>query len=802
MVVEPTRDERIEAALLMVSHGFACFALRPRSKEPWTPEGFKDATRDEDRIRKFLSNPGATSYGIVYPETDDDLVTIVLDVDGEGWREKIDALVQRLGPLPLTRRTKSPNGYHVFFQVRREVAATPGNKMFGFVVRKPWKGYVLGPGSVTDAGVYTASGPNTIAILPDAWQEEALKQAKPAKPLISVPAQAGGYELPEVVGDGDRYEAIVKYTAHLYNTGISPTEMEALVRSQLLPRMRPPLDEQGFTERYRRATSGMEKRLGERHTPGVRATVGARDDFEYEVEPPRLGEFPAPPSKDLIGSTGVAMVVGELMQQTTASKVGLAATFLAIWGGMFGVHFDLYEGQPTNLFAILVGDTGSGRKGTTTRKTWRVFEDTFAPQPGQIGVSIYDQRWDGLASGQGFIRQMKDAAIKRGVAIEEEFEGVLRGARSNNNYASTLGITIQKAFDGAMLQHITVRGSLKVEPGYTVGIVGNITRSVLRLVLPPEFISGGFANRMLWLPVEERSDETVDLTKQGLTSSTMQYLRECRSFAQRNPEITLQQESRDLVQDYYTYLQSLTGIASQFARRFHVIAARVGAIHAVLDQTKEIEPEHIMAGIALTEYSRRGLVWTFTDDSGDEWLDTVVEALRAAGANGLASKVINRMLQNHAPRIRRVRTLGTEGGLITIEKVPSDGGRPSLVWKHAQNDPLKDFDRTQSTSKAPHTHAGSPASRGDGTGAQSSKASKIDKSPTEPLSITDDPSTTPLQNEDQLNLTLDNSPASDEHGLTCHFYREHSSIHRRAACGSFHCDTCSPYPEGHDDGEA
>ena len=57
-------------------------------KHPMTLHGFKDATTDPDRITKMLSAPGSNgNYGVVPAPG-----FVIIDVDGEGWREKLRGL--------------------------------------------------------------------------------------------------------------------------------------------------------------------------------------------------------------------------------------------------------------------------------------------------------------------------------------------------------------------------------------------------------------------------------------------------------------------------------------------------------------------------------------------------------------------------------------------------------------------------------------------------------------------------------------------------------------------------------------
>lgn len=69
-------NEFLEAALTYASLGWRVFPLKPRSKDPATPHGFKDATADVEQIRKWWGNREynigiATGNGLCVLDVDD-----------------------------------------------------------------------------------------------------------------------------------------------------------------------------------------------------------------------------------------------------------------------------------------------------------------------------------------------------------------------------------------------------------------------------------------------------------------------------------------------------------------------------------------------------------------------------------------------------------------------------------------------------------------------------------------------------------------------------------------------------------
>jgi hypothetical protein len=270
----PSPEDRIRAALWFAERGFGVFTVwstdpdgtcrcpaRARctqpGKHPVTAHGFRDATRDPERIRTLLSAGSQPNYGLVCPDG-----VFALDVDGEGVAQ-LAALEQRLGALPPTLRTRTAHGEHVFLRWP-EALPRPIGQLWGYVTR--WgsganAGYVIGPRSVHATGVeYEPEGTFEIAELPEAWAQDVITPPEPEQhPLIEI---AGGYRLPDVGYRGSRYDAIRDYIASRYMRGMSRDEVLAGVLSVLAPRFADPLTEPELRARFDRAWKGTPERLG------------------------------------------------------------------------------------------------------------------------------------------------------------------------------------------------------------------------------------------------------------------------------------------------------------------------------------------------------------------------------------------------------------------------------------------------------------------------------------------------------------------------------------------------------------
>lgn len=256
----------LEQAVAQIEQGFAAFALQANGKKPITPNGFKNATRNTDWIRTQLQAPAAGNYGIIWPEDAPDRV-LALDLDNgsdgreEPWQARITRLMATIGPLPPTKATVTPSGgRHAFYRWPADVPIPAGDELFGFTVRWPGRGYLVGPGSSID-GVHYLEGPTpVIAELPDAWVAAATAGQKRRRDgFLTV---TGAYELPERIPSGRRYATIRDYVASRYNSGLQPDELWELVQSQVAPRFDVRKDEHELRADFDRVMAKIVERLG------------------------------------------------------------------------------------------------------------------------------------------------------------------------------------------------------------------------------------------------------------------------------------------------------------------------------------------------------------------------------------------------------------------------------------------------------------------------------------------------------------------------------------------------------------
>jgi len=282
----------IGAALEEARAGFAVFALAPDSKVPVTEHGFKNATTNPEWIQTQLSSPSAGNYGMTWPLEAPPGVAFDLDAGGgeheRTWQERLLALIEQHGPLPSTKATDTPSGgKHAFYRWPADVPVPPGDELFGFTVRWPGRGYVVGPGSSIGGKPYVSNG-KAIAELPAAWVRAAAPAPRTRPGTIVI---REGFHLPETIGSGQRYATVRDFSASQWAQGTRPDVIWELVKKDVAPRFATPKSETELRADWERSMARIEERLGpqrkgldERDAVLALQPIEARSLAEYAVE--------------------------------------------------------------------------------------------------------------------------------------------------------------------------------------------------------------------------------------------------------------------------------------------------------------------------------------------------------------------------------------------------------------------------------------------------------------------------------------------------------------------------------------
>ena len=245
-------------------------------------------------------------------------------------------------------------------------------------------------------------------------------------------------------------------------------------------------------------------------------TVGEAASGEGAAPMPLDEDVPATttPTLEPAALHGVAgEIVSTIEPHTEAAPAGVLVSLLIALGCLIGrgPHQWLDGARHgLNLFALLVGPSNDGRKGTAVARARTVLssvDEDFA----HANIA------NGLSSGQGLIFHVRDAMDapppldgkppktpdpgvrdKRLLVIEDEIAGPLRQMHGREN---TLSPVLRTAWDSTPLRTLT-RANAMCATDPHISIIGQITPEELRVTTTDVDYASGLLNRFLFVYVE------------------------------------------------------------------------------------------------------------------------------------------------------------------------------------------------------------------------------------------------------------------------------------------------------------
>jgi len=365
---------------------------------------------------------------------------------------------------------------------------------------------------------------------------------------------------------------------------------------------------------------------------------------------------------------------------TESDPVAVLAQVLVCFGNVIGRGAFFKVGASHhrgNLFACLVGRTGGGRKGSSWDETAALFA-AVAPDWTEGRIK------SGVSSGEGFIYAVRDGREpgdddKRMLAVETEFSNVLRAMERDGN---TISARIRNAWDGTALETLVKRDPLKATDAH-ISIIGHITPEELRRYLTRTETDNGFANRFLWLCTKRSKHlpDGGDFTDRD-RAPFVEQLRQAVTFASAAGEITRTEEAREIWHALYPNLNhEVPGLFGAITSRGAPQVLRLSLLFALLDCSRVVRDDHLLAALALWEYARHSAAYIFGDALGDPVADAILRGLRSAGAGGLTRTDISGLLGRNqkADRIEEALRLLVAVGSARSETRPT-GGHDAEVW--------------------------------------------------------------------------------------------------------------------------
>jgi hypothetical protein len=406
------------------------------------------------------------------------------------------------------------------------------------------------------------------------------------------------------------------------------------------------------------------------------------------------------PAWPVLDSAALHGLAGDFVRaiepHTEADTAALIIQSLVAFGNAVGrgPHFRV-EGDKhhANLFALLVGRTSGGRKGTSWGRIIEAFADADSAWASDGDGHVVS----GLSSGEGLIwhvrdpiyetrggeKELKDAGVedKRLTVVESEFATALRVVGREGN---TLSPIIRCAWDKGTLRSLT-KNSPAVATGAHISIVGHITKDELLRYLSATETVNGFANRFLFACVKRSKclPDGGQLSPDTLNSYSS-LIRKALDVARGIGRMRRSEEARTLWHEVYEGLaEGKHGMFGAATSRAEAQVLRLSCIYALVDGSAVIEIQHLRAALALWNYCEQSCRYIFGNSIGYPLADRILEALRSQ-PGGLTRTEINNKLRRNEPASAiegALRTL-VEHGLAAPE-VRKTGGRPEERWHAA-----------------------------------------------------------------------------------------------------------------------
>ncbi|MCI7304340.1 MAG: bifunctional DNA primase/polymerase [Clostridiales Family XIII bacterium] len=294
-----TENKMLESALTYASMGLAVFPLKFKGKEPATPDGFKSATTDPERIKAWWGKPPGdkNNIGIATGQISGSLIVIDIDKDPEKGIDGYESLLDwtnQYGALPETAMTiTGRGGNHLLYRAKAPERSRT-NLYPGIDIRADG-GYIVAPPSVHPNGQLYE------------WEQELDEYGiTPVNDTVSTflhpleDLDRPALEMPEMIPSGERNASLFKLACSLRDKGLSESAIATAVKEENRAKCVPPLGDREINiligsamkyepeHRYTTTTeNGVIKAVKEKKDPPPLEMYTAADLMKMDLRPPR-----------------------------------------------------------------------------------------------------------------------------------------------------------------------------------------------------------------------------------------------------------------------------------------------------------------------------------------------------------------------------------------------------------------------------------------------------------------------------------------------------------------------------------
>jgi hypothetical protein len=386
-----------------------------------------------------------------------------------------------------------------------------------------------------------------------------------------------------------------------------------------------------------------------------------------------IPQWPEPIHDD--GFHGIAGQLVRIIEPHSEADVSaLLVQTLIGWGSLVG-RAAFYQAESdrhhTNEFAVIVGTTAKGRKGTSWGRILHVLNATDSHWADNCQVA-------GLGSGEALIDAVA-GEDRRALVLEGEFARLLAVV---SREGSTISANLRNGWDTGTLSIHTRQNKVKVS-GAHLSLIGHISREELLRRLDSTETANGFGNRILW--VCARRSKTLPFGGGSIDyGGLLRRLQEATAFARQMGVTRVKFDdcaARLWEQVYGELSEGRPGLLGSMTSRAEAHVVRLALIYALLDCADHIRIEHLRAALAVWNYCAASARFIWGDAIGDPTADEILRELRAAGSDGTTRTNIRDLFARNRTAQEIDRALGVLASMgLASSKTEDSGGRPVTRW--------------------------------------------------------------------------------------------------------------------------
>jgi hypothetical protein len=399
-------------------------------------------------------------------------------------------------------------------------------------------------------------------------------------------------------------------------------------------------------------------------------------------------------------------IVRLMAQHCEASPEALLIHGIVIIGNMLGRCAYVDGGGPKlypNEFAVIVGETARGRKGTAY-SMWEQLGEHVNPdwcrgcfasstQTGEgIVHRVRDERY-GVPPGKKKKHEPSEEVLldqgvsdKRLLILEEEFSHALKMAQRSGN---TLSETLRRAWDSPHFLRNDNKNSPLTASDPHVSMIGHTTRAELLKTLNRVDLNNGMANRVLWCASRKTGDmpnvERLDWEQHpDLIGQLKQVLKQRLANTDDPAFFSRTPDAKKFWDTLYRKLnaEKQNGTIDNVLARDTSHILKVALTFAVCDEADQIDVCHLKAALAVVDYCRDGARWIFGKATGNKLANNILAALRRERRGMTRTQIIKDVCYGNTPKSQLDTALTelVQNKLAHLNLKKNEKGQPIERW--------------------------------------------------------------------------------------------------------------------------